>query len=307
MGRWPADNVGPTKHPSAFRLNKKELAEIADAAAKVEADALEQGVAAEEAKVMGEAKKRELTKQKQEERWRRSREKHAGGTGVADGDVDGGDAGSQAVEPADEPTADELGADEPPQEPAELQEPVRMAAAPAAAAETRKAAGTCVAKAPEHRKSSGSAAAASASSGSVGRVPTSATNNQYYVMLGDAMNQILNHRIFKGILDADPMEISADLAKSSGVQARNPHVNVCFGLAPTHWTLASATEACCNNAQLNTRMNLHCHSRQLYQHLEPAPPHRSFVSTCRCKYTVLHQEPTGTFVKRELCQHHEPA
>jgi hypothetical protein len=75
MGRWPADNVGPTKHPSAFRLNKKELAEIADAAAKVEADALEQGAAAEEATVMGEAKKRELTKQKQEERWRRSSEK----------------------------------------------------------------------------------------------------------------------------------------------------------------------------------------------------------------------------------------
>jgi hypothetical protein len=281
MGRWPADNVGPTKHPSAFRLNKKELAEIADAAANVEADALEQGVAAEEATVMGEAKKRELTKQKQEERWRRSREKHAGGTGVADGDVDGGDAGSQAVEPADEPQADELGADEPPQEPAELQEPVRMAAAPAAAAGTRKAAGTCVAKAPEHRKSSGSAAAASASSGSVGRVPTITTNNQYYVMLGDAMNQILKHRIFKGILDADPMEISADLAKSSGAQARNPHVNVCFGLAPTHWTLASATEACCNNTQLNTRTNLHCHSRQLDQHLEPAPPHRAFVSTCR--------------------------
>jgi hypothetical protein len=243
MGRWPADNVGPTKHPSAFRLNQKELAEIADAAAKVEADALEQGAAAEEAAVMGEAKKRELTKQKQQERWRRSREKHAGGAGVADGDVDGGDAGSQAVEPADEPQADELGADEPPQEPAELQEPVRMAAAPAAAAGTRKAAGTCVAKAPEQRKSSASAAAASASSGSVGRVPTGTANNQYYVMLGDAMNQILKHRIFKGILDADPMEISADLAKSSGVQARNPHVNVCFGLAPTHWTLASATEA----------------------------------------------------------------
>jgi hypothetical protein len=283
--------VGPTKHPSAFRLYRKELAEIADAAAKVEADALEQGVAAEEAKVMGEAKKRELTKQKQEERWRRSREKHAGGTGVADGDVDGGDAGSQAVEPADEPQADELGADEPPQEPAELQEPVRMAAAPAAAAGTRKAAGPCVAKAPEHRKSSGSAAAASASSGSVGRVPTITINNQYYVMLGDAMNQILKHRIFKGILDADPMEISADLAKSSGVQARNPHVNVCFGLAPTHWTLASATEACCNNTQLTTRRKLPCHSRQLHQQLEPAPPHQSFVSTCCSNYTVLHQEP----------------
>jgi hypothetical protein len=182
-----------------------------------------------------------------------------------------------------------------------------MAAAPAAAAGTRKAAGTCVAKAPEHRKSSGSAAAASASSGSVGRVPTITTNKQNYVMLGDAMNQILKHRIFKGILDADPMEISADLAKSSGVQARNPHVNVCFGLAPTHWTLASATEACCNNTQLNTRTNLHCHSRQLYQHLEPAPPHRAFVSTCRCKHTVLHQEPTGTLVKRELYQHHELA
>jgi hypothetical protein len=33
-------------------------------------------------------------------------------------------------------------------------------------------------------------------------------------MLGDAMNQVLKHRIFQGILDADPMEISADLAKS---------------------------------------------------------------------------------------------
>ena len=41
--------------------------------------------------------------------------------------------------------------------------------------------------------------------------------------LGDAVHLILKHPFFKGILDADPIEISSDTAVSSGVQAHNPH------------------------------------------------------------------------------------
>ena len=71
--------MGPTKNPSAFRLKKKEIADIAEIAAAVEAAALHEGTAAEEAKAMGDAKKRELggaleTKQGQTRcwAWRRS-------------------------------------------------------------------------------------------------------------------------------------------------------------------------------------------------------------------------------------------
>ena len=82
--------MGPTKHPCAFRLNKKEIAEIVDVVAKTEATALEEGMPAEDAKTLGEAKKRELTKLKQEERWQRSMERQAAGLGKAEADDDNG-------------------------------------------------------------------------------------------------------------------------------------------------------------------------------------------------------------------------
>ena len=54
--------MGPTRHPSAFRLNKKELAETEEAATQEEAEALAQGLPAEEAQA--------LTRQKPEKRWK---------------------------------------------------------------------------------------------------------------------------------------------------------------------------------------------------------------------------------------------
>jgi len=175
------DNVGPTKHPSAFRLNKKEVAEIAEAAAQVEATALGEGVAAEEAKAIGEAKTRELTRLKQEERWQRSKDKHAAGLGKGGGDDE--DDGTEPPEPGGLPSLTAVG---------------------------RSPGG----KPADSRRSSGGGAA------------TPTTNHNYYVKLGDAVNLILKHRDFKGISDAEPMEISGDAAVSSGVQARKPHTTV---------------------------------------------------------------------------------
>ena len=173
--------MGPTKHPSAFRLNKKEIAEIAEVAAQEEATALGEGVAAEEAKAMGEAKKRELTRLKQEERWQRSKEKHAAGLGKGEGD-----------------------AEEDREEPPELEEPPSP----------RIVGNGTSGKPADSRRSSGGAAT------------STNTNHDYYVKLGDAVNLILKHRDFKGISDAEPMEISGDAAVSSGVQARKPHTTV---------------------------------------------------------------------------------
>ena len=51
-------------------------------------------------------------------------------------------------------------------------------------------------------------------------------------MLGDASNSTVNNRVCKEILEAEPMAISANLAKSSGVQARSQHAGVCFDVAP---------------------------------------------------------------------------
>ena len=195
--------MGPTKNPSAFRLNKKEISDIAEIAEAVEAAALQEGTATEEAKAMGDAKKRELTKQKQEERWQRSKDKHAAGLGI------------------DQPEGDDG------QEPADPQEPPPPVAA----------GGAGVGKPAEPRKSSGGAAP-----------PT--TNHNYYVKLGDAVRLILKHPFFKGILDADPIEISSDTAVSSGVQAHNPHASDC-------WQVPSVNHIC---------EGLHIHTRREYIH-----------------------------------------
>jgi len=182
-GRWP-DSAACTKHASAFRLNKKELAEIDKAGNQEEQQALTQGKSIEEAAALKLAKKRQLTREKQEIRLERSKQRHSSSsTGEKD-----------TVE--QQPGADME--DSEPLEPEESQEPV-----PAATKATAGAASS--------KKTSSKASTPQ-------RSTTGKPTSSYMLALDEAIQTIQNNRVFKGIQDADPMEICGDEAHRSGVQ-----------------------------------------------------------------------------------------
>ena len=182
-GRWP-DSAACTKHASAFRLNKKELAEIDKAGNQEEQQALTQGKSIEEAAALKLAKKRQLTREKQEIRLERSKQRHSSSS---NGEKD-------TVE--QEPGADME--DSEPLEPEESQEPVPAATkANAGAASSKKTSS----KASTPRRST-----------------TGKPTSSYMLALDEAIQTIQNNRVFKGIQDADPMEICEDEAHRSGVQ-----------------------------------------------------------------------------------------
>ena len=171
-----------TKHASAFRVKQKEIAEIQSIVDLEETEALARGVSPDEAATQKAARKKQLTREKQEVRLARAKQRHA-----AMPDTDGTEAELQQ------------------QEPEESQGPASLKAQANAGASGSKSARVSAGGNKQSRKPAA----------------TPVKQTTYMLALDNAIKTILNHRIFKGILDADPMAISDDVAKQSGVQ--EPH------------------------------------------------------------------------------------